>query len=178
MILHCGKCDRHFDAAGVEPRSVVRCECGDLLMVPDPEQLEAANVIPQYLERWAQEFGKSAESFQAGDGWEFIAGSAMIRIEHDAVEQTFSVESVLLPVPDNERRRLDLYSRLLELNYRRTGEARFAVQSDQVVVTFSRPTLGLDYLEFQRAVDEVARAADDYDDELTAEFGDATVGEE
>ena len=178
MILQCANCERHYDAGTLERGNVVRCECGDLLVVPDPEQLEAAAMLGEYLERWAQDFGKTADSLKVDGGWEFIAGSVVVRIAHDEAEQTISIESILLPIPEDEDRRLSLFSRLLELNHRRTGEARFAIHGGQVTVTFTRPTLGLDYLEFQRAVEEVARTADDYDDELSAEFGAAATDDE
>jgi hypothetical protein len=171
VILSCAHCDRQYDAAELEPRSVVRCECGNLLIVPDPEQLESPTVIHEYLERWAGESGKTAASLQVDGGWEFVAGSAIVRIEHDLSENTISIESLLMSIPDAAERRLALFAKLLELNYRATGEARFAVHRGQVTISFTRPTLGLDYLEFQRAVEEVARTADDYDEELAAEFG-------
>ena len=174
MIVECGQCRRRYDAATLDSRAVVRCECGDLLIVPDAEQLENLAVVEKYLERWAEEHGQSAEQLRAHGGWEFIAGSALVRVEHDPAEETVTIEAALLAVPEAADKQLPLFTRLLELNHRKTGEARFAVREQEVVVTFTRPTLGLDYVEFQRAVEEVARTADDYDDELTAEFGEPT----
>jgi len=178
MIVECGQCQRKYDASTLEPRAVVHCQCGDLLIVPEGEQLETLHVVEKYLDRWAQEHGQSAEQLRANQGWEFIAGSALVRVEQDAADETVTIEAAMLPVPEKAETQLALFTRLLELNHRTTGEARFAVRDQEVVVTFTRPTLGLDYLEFQRAIEEVARTADDYDDELTAEFGAAEENDE
>jgi hypothetical protein len=75
-----------------------------------------------------------------------------------------------MPLPEAEPQRLALFEKLLRLNYHQTGEARFAVDGDEVIITFTRPTLGLDYHEFLQAVEQVAAAADDFDDELRREF--------
>jgi hypothetical protein len=63
-----------------------------------------------------------------------------------------------------------LFRRVLTLNYRSTGEARFALRGEDVAVTFTRSAIGLDYIEFLHAVESVCRTADDYDDELREAF--------
>jgi len=172
MILPCAHCGRQYDVGAVPPGGAVACECGDLLSVPSPEDLENETVVRQFVERWAQACNTTAEALTANGGWEFIAGSAEVRIEHDAAEATLTIRAVLLAVPEEPPRRLALFDKLLHLNYHDTGEARFAVLGGDVVVTFTRPTLGLDYHEFQQAIEQVARTADDYDDELRREFAD------
>ena len=81
-----------------------------------------------------------------------------------------TIDSTILTLPDHLPAEPDLLRRLLELNHRATGEARFALVGRNVVVTFTRPTLGLDYEEFETAITAVTRTADDYDDQLQAEF--------
>ena len=173
MILLCAHCGKSYDAAGLEGGSVVQCACGDWLSVPEADALTGASMIGAYVERWAAACGTTAEALAVDGGWEFIAGSAQVRIQHDAEDDSLTVYSTLLVVPEQAAQRLPLFTKLLELNYRRTGEARFALADSEVLVTFTRPTQGLDFHEFQRAIEEVARTADDYDDELQTEYGDA-----
>jgi hypothetical protein len=174
MIVECVHCGRQYDACEAPAASAVACQCGDLLAVAAPEDLEGEEVVKQFIERWARSCDTTADALAVADGWEFIAGSAAISIGHDAAAGTLTIRSSLLPLPQDEALRLALFQRLLELNYQQTGEARFALADDEVIVTFTRPTLGLDYHEFQQAVEQVARTADDFDDELRQEFlGDA-----
>jgi hypothetical protein len=177
MILDCAHCGRQYDASQIAPGGAVACACGDLLAVPGPEELEDDAVVKQFVERWARTCDTTPDALAVEGGWEFIAGSAAIRIEHDTQAATLTIRASLMPLPDGESPRLALYQRLLELNYRDTGEARFAVADGEVIVTFTRPTLGLDYHEFQQAVEQVARTADDFDDELRLQFFPGTAGE-
>lgn len=170
MILQCVHCGRHYDAGGASAGQAIACQCGDLLSVPSPEDLEDGQVVMEFVERWAQSCDTTAAALASGEGWEFIAGSVEIGLKHDAAAGTITIRSSVMPLPEDDAARLALYARLLELNYQQTGEARFALADDEVIVTFTRPTLGLDYHEFQQAIDQVARTADDYDDELRLDF--------
>jgi hypothetical protein len=171
MIVACAHCRREYDVGHLPPGAAVSCECGDLLCVPAAEDLEQPEVVRQFVERWAKSCDTTAGALAADGGWEFVAGSAVVRIEHDALEATLTIRSSVMPLPDEPSQRLALYEKLLRLNYHQTGEARFAIDEGEVIVTFTRPTLGLDYHEFQQAVEEVAATADDFDDELRREFG-------
>jgi hypothetical protein len=132
--------------------------------------MEHPDVVKEFVARWAGSCDTTAEALAAAGGWEFVAGSAVVRIEHDAEQSRLTIRSAVMPLPEAESQRLALFEKLLRLNYHQTGEARFAVDGDEVIVTFTRPTLGLDYHEFQQAVEQVAAAADDFDDELRREF--------
>jgi hypothetical protein len=65
-----------------------------------------------------------------------------------------------------------LYRRLLELNYLATEDGAFAVdrESGRVYLRALRPLEGFDFEEFVDLLDTVARVADEYDDQLRAEF--------
>jgi hypothetical protein len=177
MIVDCIHCGRQYDAAGVSSGSAIACQCGDLLAVAVPEELEGEEVVKQFIERWAKSCDTTAEALAVEAGWEFIAGSAAIRIDHDAAAGSLTIRSSLLPLPEDASARLALFERLLQLNFQQTGEARFAIADAEVIVTFTRPTLGLDYHEFRQAVEQVARTADDFDDELRQEFLGAPASE-
>ena len=170
MILDCVHCGRQYDAGGIISGTAIACACGDLLAVPTHEELEDEAVVKQFVHRWAKSCDTTADALAVAGGWEFIAGSAAIRIEQDTATATLTIRASLLPLPDGDSARLALFQRLLELNYQHTGEARFAIADGEVIVTFTRPTLGLDYHEFQQAVEQVARTADDFDDELRLQF--------
>src|SRR5690606_39056784 len=142
------------------------CQCGDLLSVPAAEDLENPEVLQQFVERWARSCDTTADALAVDGGWEFLSGSAEVRIEHDAEQGSVTILSRVMPVPQSPERRPALYEKLLHLNYLQTGEARFALDQGEVIVTFTRPMLGLDYHEFLRAVEQVAAAADDFDEEL------------
>jgi len=99
-------------------------------------------------------------------------------MNHDASENNITVFGDLLQLPQEEVKQCDLYQRVLKLNFHATGEARFALAGESLVVCFSRPTLGMDYHEFQHAVAAVAQVANDFDEELAEEFSDVYVPDE
>lgn len=172
MIVQCARCGREYDAGQLSAGSAVNCECGDLLCVPGADDLEHPEVVKEFVDRWARSCDTTAEALAVDGGWEFLAGSAEVRIEHDAEEATLTIRSDVMTLPADAQQRAALFEKLLRLNYHQTGEARFAIDGDEVIITFTRPTLGLDFHEFQQAVDQVASTADDFDDELRREFAD------
>lgn len=170
MLLRCAQCESHYDASGLEPGTVVTCPCGDVLLVPDLEGVEEAVLIENYMRRLATEEGVKLEDLSRGDGWELQRGSARVRLDYCQPEDRLTIESTILPVPNDPAKQPRLFRRILELNYRSTGEARFALRGNEVLVTFTRSALGLDYVEFVHAVESVCRTSDDYDDELRSAF--------
>ena len=188
MILTCDKCGASYDAADLSPAQPIRCQCGDLLLVPEADAIPQTDVVERYVERWSSAHGLSAaqlaEKNDADDSaaepasaWHFVAGSGLIHIAHDHHRSELAISATLMPLPANAQSRHDLCRRVLTLNLHHTGEARFALDRDQLVVTTRRPTLGLDFHEFQSLVECVARAADDFDDELREEFGNQVEGD-
>jgi hypothetical protein len=65
------------------------------------------------------------------------------------------------------------YRRLLELSFLTTSDAAFAIDAEknEVNVRALRRLSGLDYEEFEDLLDTVGKVADEWDDVLTAEFG-------
>jgi hypothetical protein len=173
MILECAQCKRLYDVSDIEPGAAVACECGDALLVPDLEIMEEQVLVENYMKRLAADHALNPEQITHGEAWELQRGSARVRVEYDREQDLLTIESAILSLPSDSSRRSQLLGRVMELNYRSTGEARFAIHADQLVVTFSRRAAGLDYVEFVSAIDSVCRTADDYDDELKAQFLDA-----
>jgi hypothetical protein len=63
--------------------------------------------------------------------------------------------------------------KLLEMNWSDTFESCFAIVDNQVVVVSSRTVAELSAGEISRAITVVATIADDNDDALHSEFGNA-----
>jgi hypothetical protein len=170
MILSCGRCHAQYDTSGREPGTFVICACGDVLVVPQLEFMEATLMIAKYVQRLAVEEGIKLDAVVPANRWEFQRGSARIGVAFDAKDNSLTVESVIMPLPGDPACRHGLFEKVLELNHRSTGEARFAVSAGDLIVTFTRDITGMDYLEFQSAIASVSRTADDYDDELRGNF--------
>jgi hypothetical protein len=60
--------------------------------------------------------------------------------------------------------------KLLEKNWSETLEARFCIWNNQVVLNHHRTLEGLSAGEISRAITLVASLADEYDEQLQAEF--------
>jgi hypothetical protein len=148
VIVQCARCGCEYDAGHLAAGSAVACQCGDLLCVPAADDLEHPEVIEQFVERWAKSSDTTADALAVDGGWEFLAGSAEVRIEHDAEDAALTIRSSVMTLPADAKRRAAMMEKLLRLNYQQTGEARFAIDADEVIITFTRPTLGLDYHEF------------------------------
>lgn len=176
MIIECRKCRSLYDLAAEEPNLAFRCRCGDVLMVPDPDAIGETSMFREFVKRIAEEEGLPLQAASDPTRWEFQRGSARIVLEHDETDHDFTVESLILPVPQSPTKQKALFRKVLELNYRHTGEARFALRNDGLVVTFTRSTAGLDYIEFRSAIESVSRTSDDYDDELRADFLEGADG--
>ena len=179
MILCCGHCDSQFDVSGRETGTFVRCTCGDVLVVPQLECMEAAIMIGKYVQRLVAEEGIKLDSAAPADRWVFQRGSARIEIAFDAQDNDVTVQSVIMPLPVDAARRHALFQKVLELNHRSTGEARFAILAGDLIVTFTRDVAGMDYVEFHSAIASVSRTTDDYDDELRRAFlGEVTTSDD
>jgi hypothetical protein len=107
---------------------------------------------------------------QAGYGWSFRRGSAMIEIYLAQQEEIgyLQVLSPLLHLPKTAT--LPLYRRLLELNLQLTS-ACFGVHGDVIYMFSERPLEGLDAVEANDIITKIAGYADDYDNLLVEEFG-------
>jgi hypothetical protein len=178
MIIACGQCKSMYDVSAHEAGTPVVCKCGEILLVPEQDYIEGATMITTYMKRLAEEENIRLGTIQDAGVWEFRRGSAVIRVEYSPKEDQLTVGSIIMPIPENVTHKVELYQRILELNHRSTGEARFATAAGNVIVTFSRYVTGLDYVEFHSAIESVSRTSDDYDDELRADFMPGTEGAE
>jgi len=136
-------------------------------------------IINQYLSRFYDELNTGlAESekisFKLLDADGFTAvqkGSATVGINVLEDKGILIFLSAIMPVPESGQ--LDLYRKLLELNFLTTSDAAFAIdrRNNQIYLRALRGLEGLDYEEFVDMLETVATVADDFDDKLKQEFG-------
>jgi hypothetical protein len=107
---------------------------------------------------------------QEGYGWNFRRGSAIIEvyITQNAGIGYLQVLSPIMHLPSQGL--LPLYRRLLELNLQLVS-ASFGVWNDVIYVFSERPLDGLDAVEANTIINQVAEYADEMDDKLIEEFG-------
>jgi hypothetical protein len=103
-------------------------------------------------------------------GWSFQRGSAIIEI-YVAQQGGMGYLQVLAPImhlPSSGL--LPLYRRLLEINLQLTSAA-LGVFHDVVYLYYERPLEGLDPAEANAIITNIARYADELDNQLVGEFG-------
>ncbi|XFA73257.1 YbjN domain-containing protein [Thermosynechococcaceae cyanobacterium Okahandja] len=107
---------------------------------------------------------------ETGKIWMFCYGSAevFVQLSGYSEEDFLTIWSPVLPLPVADP--LELYQKLLSLNWLATLEAHFAVAEEQVQVVATRTLAGISAAEIARLITIVATLADDYDDLLKAEF--------
>ena len=99
-------------------------------------------------------------------------GSVRVVNDPEHSENLVVVRLALMRVPETAG--AAFYERLLELNHASLGRAAFSVGGDGMVcLTAGRPVEGLDPGELIDLILWTSEFADDIDDELLAEFGDA-----
>ncbi len=110
-----------------------------------------------------------------GFGWQFQRGSAVIEIYVEQADNSgyLRVMSPILTLPTTGL--LPLYRRLLELNLQ-LSTAAFGVYLDTVYIYSERPLDDMDASEANMIINQVANAADDFDDKLLNEFGGRLYG--
>ena len=113
---------------------------------------------------------QSRISVEAGYGWNFRYGSAIIEVYIHSNEEGryFQVLSPIIHLP--QAGLLPLYRRMLELNLQLVNAA-LGVYHDAVYVFSERPLDGLDQVEVSSTIARVASYADELDNKLVAEFG-------
>ena len=127
--------------------------------------------VNDYLQRFGTQVGVTFPELDA-DGYTSVQrGSAAVGIN---VLESHRVLMFLCPIMKVPReRQLDLYRKLLELNFLATSDASFAIDADKEIV-YLRSLRGLEGLDFEEFVDllnTVGTIADEWDDKLRAEFG-------
>jgi hypothetical protein len=130
-----------------------------------------AKRVAEYIQRFSELIGVAIEPLDEDGFTQVSRGSATVGI--NIVEQKGFILFLapIMEVP--EKNREALYRRLLELNYLATEDGAFAIdqESGKVYLRALRSLEGLDFEEFVDMLDTVARVADEYDDQLRAQFG-------
>jgi hypothetical protein len=126
--------------------------------------------VAEYIQRFSELIGVPIAPLDQ-DGFTQVArGSATVGI--NVVEQKGFILFLapIMEVPPQNREAL--YRKLLELNYLATEDGAFAIDKDsgRVYLRALRSLEALDFEEFVDMLDTVARVADEYDDQLRAEF--------
>jgi hypothetical protein len=132
---------------------------------------DARTMINAYLVRFGERAGSTLEPLD-GAGYTLVKkGSASVGINVLEDHGVLLFVAPVMQVPHTGRE--TFYRRLLELSFLTTSDGAFAVDShrDEVVVRALRRLSGLDYEEFEDLLETVGKVADDWDDTLTAEFG-------
>ncbi|NJR38721.1 MAG: YbjN domain-containing protein [Leptolyngbyaceae cyanobacterium CSU_1_4] len=110
---------------------------------------------------------------EPGYVWKFKYGSVevFVQLAGTQEEDELMIWAAVLKLP--VKNEAQLLRRLMEMNWASTFEARFAISGDQVVVCAQRTLAELSPTEVSRNITIVATIADDHDEALQAEFGQA-----
>jgi hypothetical protein len=136
----------------------------------------ARSLVNEYVERFSAKVSEAAGSEVSfdpldDDGYTSVSrGSATVGINVIEDQGILLFLCRIMKVP--EQGRVELYRRLLELNYLATSDGAFAIEKDSDVIYLRalRSLAGLDYEEFESMLHTVAAVGDEWDDKLLAEF--------
>ncbi len=130
-------------------------------------------MVNEYLKRFAARAGTNLDLLDEAGYTQVKKGSANVGINVLDDHGVLLFLAPVMPVPNAGRE--TLYRRLLELSFITTSDAAFAIdaQKDEVFVRALRRLSGLDYEEFEDLLDTVGKVADEWDDALKKEFGQA-----
>lgn len=136
---------------------------------------QSAMTVEQILANIGVDPVSARMSVQAGYGWNFQRGSALIEVYITQEERGYlQVLSPIMHLPTTNL--LPLYRRLLELNLQLTN-ASVGVHQDVVYVFNERPLEGLDPAEADSIIRKLAIYADELDNSLVEEFGGRMYGQ-
>jgi Putative bacterial sensory transduction regulator len=110
---------------------------------------------------------------EGGAIWKFKYGTVEVFVQLTGLteEDTFTVWASVIKLP--AKNEAQLTRKLLEMNWSVTFEARFAIVESDVVVVTTRSLAELSAGEISRAITVVATIADNHDEALQAEYGQA-----
>lgn len=134
---------------------------------------DARAMVDAYLAKFGERAGAKLDPLDASGYTLVRKGSASVGInvleDHGVI--LFVAPVMQVPIVGRET----LYRKLLDLSFLTTSDAAFAIdaQRDEVVVRSLRRLSGLDYEEFEDLLETVGKVADEWDDPLRAEFGQA-----
>jgi hypothetical protein len=130
-------------------------------------------MINAYLERFGSSAGTKLDPLDASGFAQVRRGSAAVGVNVLESQGVLMMLAPIMPVPLTAREQF--YRRLLDLSFLATSDAAFAIdaQKDEVCVRALRRLSGLDYEEFEDLLETVGKVADEWDDVLKKEFGNA-----
>ena len=133
----------------------------------------AREMVNAYIQRFGSRAGTQMEGLDESGYTQVRKGSAAVGINVLEDHGVLLMLAPVMAVPLTGREAL--YRRLLELSFLATADASFAIdqQKDEVFVRVLRRLSGLDYEEFEDLLDTVGKVADEWDDLLKKEFGQA-----
>ncbi|MCY4073512.1 MAG: YbjN domain-containing protein [Chloroflexi bacterium] len=135
----------------------------------------SARAVESILAQIGVDAAAARMDVESGYGWNFLHGSALIEIYLSPEERGYlQVLAPIMHLPPSNL--LALYRRLLELNLELTNAA-LGVHEDVVYLYHERLLEGLDAGEADVIIRRLARAADELDDALVAEFGGRLYGQ-
>lgn len=142
-------------------------------LIEDSVSVNYVEVIETVISSLDQDNTAMVSHSEDGYMWKFKYGSVevFVQLTGSTDDDTFTVWSSVLPLP--AKNEPQLMRKLLEMNWSDTFESCFAIFNDQVVVLSTRTVAELSPGEISRSITVVATIADDNDDALQAEFGNA-----
>lgn len=152
----------------------------DLNKLSPSALMESGSVPPNIVEMietviFSLEADNSAMVSRTEEGhvWKFKYGTVevFVQLTGETDEDTFSVWSSVLALP--AKNESQLMHKLLKMNWADTFEARFCILGDKIVVSTTRVVAELSPGEISRHITVVATIADEQDELLEAEFGQA-----
>lgn len=142
-------------------------------LVEDSATVNHVEVIETVISSLDQEDTAMVSQNEEGFLWKFKYGSVevFVQLTGSTDDDTFTVWSAVLQLPAKNEGQL--MRKLLEMNWSDTFESHFGIVDNRVVVLSSRTVAELSAGEISRAITVVATIADDNDDALQSEFGNA-----
>jgi hypothetical protein len=134
---------------------------------------DARTMVNAYLAKFGERAGAKLEPLD-GSGYTLVRkGSASVGINVLEDHGVLLFVAPVMQVPHTGKE--TFYRRILELSFLTTSDAAFAVDAhrEEVVIRALRRLSGLDYEEFEDLLETVGKVADEWDDALKEEFGQA-----
>lgn len=130
------------------------------------------DTVNEYLRSFGEKVGVTFDQLDDEGYTSVQRGSATVGINVLEDQRVLMFLCPIMQVPGESQ--LDLFRKLLELNFLATSDASFAIDREKNII-YLRALRGLDGLDFEEFVDlldTVATIADEWDDKLRAEFGE------